>query len=539
MADKSQHIASATTTIVEMPDEDASSTKSDKLDAPSPPPPPYSIYTPLQKWAIVSLVMVAGIFSPITANSYMPAIPAVAESLGVTIQKINLSVTVFMILQAVTPTIWGSLCDSVGRRPVYLACLLIYIGSSLGLAFTETYAGLMVLRCVQAAGSASVVALGSGTIGDLAPPKERGGYMGIYSLGAMLGPCIGPLAGGLLADRWDWHAIFFFLTAFSGIVFVLMVVCLPETLRSVVGNGSIQPTSFINRSVLSIFLSRRKSSSSDLAAAEASLAPPKRRSFNPFASLVMFREKDVALILAWNSVLYSLFYAIITSTSSSLKDKYNLSESALGLCYLSVGGGMIAASACNGPRLNRDYRLVARRHEEKKAAERAEAGEKEKVVPQDHNDLTGFPIESARLRSLPYAIVLMLVVTIIYGWTVEKQVHLAVPLICQFGAGFASMIQFTSISTLLVDLFPGASASATAANNLARCLLGAGATAVIDPIIAKMGVGWAFTMLSLICVIFLPTLVLEWFYGQKFRQDRADRQAKAKREKEARQKDVV
>ncbi|GAA5828306.1 hypothetical protein JCM11251_006187 [Rhodosporidiobolus azoricus] len=531
MSDEAQQALAAETMVVDASEKSAAAAS----------PPPYSIYTPLQKWAIVSLVMVAGIFSPITANSYMPAIPAVADSLGVTIQKINLSVTVFMILQAITPTIWGSLCDSAGRRPVYLACLLIYIGSSLGLAFTDSYAGLMVLRCVQAAGSASVVALGSGTIGDIAPPKERGGYMGIMSLGAMLGPCIGPLAGGLLAERWDWHAIFFFLAAFSGVIFVLMLVFLPETLRVIVGNGSHPPTALINRSLFSLFRSRRSADvAASLSLAGPTRAPPKRRSFNPFASLVMFREKDVALILSWNSVLYSLFYAIITSTSSSLKDKYNLSESALGLCYLSVGGGMIAASACNGPRLNCDYRIVTKRHEAKKAElQEAEEEKEEKPAALDENDLRNFPIEKARLRSLPYAIILMLAVTITYGWTVEKRVHLAVPLICQFGAGFASMTQFTSISTLLVDLFPGASASATAANNLARCLLGAGATAVIDPIIARMGVGWAFTMLSLICVACLPSLVCEWVYGERFRHERAERQEKAKRDKEAQAKGLV
>lgn len=86
----------------------------------------------------------------------------------------------------------------------------------------------------------------------------------------------------------------------------------------------------------------------------------------------------------------------------------------------------------------------------------------------------------------------MLVVSIVYGWTVEKGVHLSVPLICQFGSGFASMTQFTSISTLLIDLFPKSSASATASNNLVRCLMGAGATAVIDPIIARMGNGARF-----------------------------------------------
>lgn len=80
-----------------------------------------------------------------------------------------------------------------------------YIGASIGLANTHVYWLLVVLRCIQASGSASVIAIGSGTIGDLAPPAERGGFMGAFSLGPMLGPAIGPVIGGLLAGSFGWQ----------------------------------------------------------------------------------------------------------------------------------------------------------------------------------------------------------------------------------------------------------------------------------------------------------------------------------------------
>lgn len=47
-----------------------------------------------------------------------------------------------------------------------------------------------------------------------------------------------------------------------------------------------------------------------------------------------------------------------------------------------------------------------------------------------------------------------------------------------------------SIQTLMVDMFPGRSASIMASNNLVRCLFGAGATVIIDPALEKLGVGW-------------------------------------------------
>lgn len=58
--------------------------------------------------------------------------------------------------------LWGLLSDRLGRRPIFLACLLVLSTACIGLALVPTsdYWLLMLLRCVQAAGSASTVALG-------------------------------------------------------------------------------------------------------------------------------------------------------------------------------------------------------------------------------------------------------------------------------------------------------------------------------------------------------------------------------------------
>lgn len=85
---------------------------------------------------------------------------------------------------------WGPIADSYGRRPVFLACLTVLCGSCIGLALvpTSAYWLLMLLRCLQAAGSASTTTTGAGVIGDIAIPAERGGFFGIYSLGPLVIP---------------------------------------------------------------------------------------------------------------------------------------------------------------------------------------------------------------------------------------------------------------------------------------------------------------------------------------------------------------
>ena len=83
---------------------------------------------------------------------------------------------------------WGTLSDRLGRRPIFMACMVVLCGACIGLARvpTNAYWLLMVLRCLQAAGSASTVALGAGVIGDIATRAERGGFFGLYSIGPMV-----------------------------------------------------------------------------------------------------------------------------------------------------------------------------------------------------------------------------------------------------------------------------------------------------------------------------------------------------------------
>ncbi|GAA5851096.1 hypothetical protein JCM5353_000227, partial [Sporobolomyces roseus] len=179
----------------------------------------------------------------------------------------------------------------------------------------------------------------------------------------------------------------------------------------------------------------------------------------------------------------------------------------------------------NGPRMTKDYKYVERRMQEKKKEAMAEDTIDTMVEgkKKDLNDLSSFPIEQARFRSLPYYFAALMCVNISYGWLVNFSVHLSAPLIMQFFIGLTVTSMFNMSSTLMVDLYPGQGASATAANNLYRCLAGAGTTAFIDPLINTMGVGWAFTFLCLLNCCFLPLVWLEVKNGMRWRQERADR----------------
>ncbi|KAI0778343.1 MFS general substrate transporter [Trametes elegans] len=476
---------------------------------------PYSVYNAHEKWFIVAVAAFAALFSPLTANIYFPAIPTIAAAFHESVELINLTVTVYMIVQGISPMFWGTLSDRWGRRPMFIGCMIVLSLACVGLALvpTNAYWLLMVLRCVQAAGSASTVALGAGVIADIAAPAERGSFFGMWNIGPMVGPCIGPVLGGVLADHLGWRSIFWFLCIAAGVCAVIMVLLLPETLRAIVGNGSIPPPKGYRPLIPLI--------GRTAADAEHSEKQPPRGFANP---LVLFTYPDVSLLLLFNALVYAVFYGVTATISTLFQPTYPfLTETDTGLCFLAIGGGMLVGGVVTGEILDREYQRVKRR-----LTRQAEADPEKKVRPEDVTKEEHFPIEYARLRLMPVFFAVYVAACIGYGWCLQAKVNIAGPLILQIAIGWTCVSIMNCAQTLLVDLAPTHGSAITACNNLVRCSLGAVCVSVIDLMLKALGTGWTYVLLSGICVVFSPILWALIRYGPIWRgKRRARRQAAA------------
>lgn len=113
------------------------------------------------------------------------------------------------------------------------------------------------------------------------------------------------------------------------------------------------------------------------------------------------------------------------------------------------------------------------------------------TIPLPKTTMQDFPIEKSRLRSSWWIVSIFILCTSLYGFSLRLN-HLAPPLILQFIIAFTQTILFSFNSAIVIDLYPGASASATAVNNLVRCSFGAVGVAIVDVCVGKLGVEWAF-----------------------------------------------
>lgn len=112
----------------------------------------YSVFTRSQKRSILFLVCFAATFSTLSSFIFFPAITPLAKSLHTTVGKINLSVTSYMIMSAITPSLIGNAADISGRRPLFLVSLTTYFVANIGLAVQGSFPALSLLRMLQSAG---------------------------------------------------------------------------------------------------------------------------------------------------------------------------------------------------------------------------------------------------------------------------------------------------------------------------------------------------------------------------------------------------
>ncbi|KAJ8127926.1 hypothetical protein O1611_g5710 [Lasiodiplodia mahajangana] len=457
-------------------------------------PKPYSSITKSRLRRLQLLLGLATITSPLTANIYFPLLPLLRQHFDTSAQAINLTLTIYIIFQGISPVIFGPLSDYYGRRPMFLITLLLYAVGNLGLSLNDrSYAALLVLRSVQSLGASAAYAISFGVVADLCHSSERGRMLGPINMALNLGSCIGPIAGGAVAYKSQSYAwVFYSLVIVGVILFVGVGLFLPETARNLVGDGS-DPSRFNNWQLSWVQLIRQhiKRDRTDQQKVKTGLPGQREnesttRNYTFKIFLDCFRiifHKDTILALWIHGSFYLAGYGFLTALPD-IYTNYGFNELYVGLAYLPRGIGIIASNYSTGRIMDHNYRITAK-----------EIGWTTDKATGD--DLFRFPIEKARTRWSYWMLAISTGGMIGYGWAVQSRVHIAVPLILQFLEGFWITFFYTTYSALLVDSFPQSPSTAAAATSVTRTVLAAAGVAILQPLVDAAGRGWYFTLLGL------------------------------------------
>ena len=196
---------------------------------------------------------------------------------------------------------------------------------------------------------------------------------------------------------------------------------LPETLRAIVGDGSI-PAGWIYTQPISLIGRHRGTETS-------SERPARKPLKNP---LLMFAYPEIFVLLIFNGTLYAVMYGVTASLSVIFENVYPyLNRTEIGLCFIPMGLGMLVGSLLSGRAMDYYHKKI------RDDLIRQSLTDSEKLVdPGAIEKDPSFPMEKARLQILPWVVFVYTTCVIGYGWALQSRVTVAVPLILQFISKF-------------------------------------------------------------------------------------------------------
>lgn len=131
---------------------------------------------------------------------------------------------------AVGPLFWNPLSRTLGRRPVYLAGSLTFMGACVWMALSPSYISFVLARVFAGMSGAWSQTVPPATIAEIYPKEVRGSKMSAFAVAVVIAPAVAPVFGALIGERGTWNDMFWFILGLAGLQFVLLFVFVPETL---------------------------------------------------------------------------------------------------------------------------------------------------------------------------------------------------------------------------------------------------------------------------------------------------------------------
>ncbi|MCK6264019.1 multidrug effflux MFS transporter [Vibrio sp. ZSDE26] len=162
---------------------------------------------------------------------YLPALPAISESLLVSQAQVQTLVTLFLIGFGASQLFYGPLSDAIGRRPVFLFGQGIYLlGTVVCFRFSDQFEWLEIGRLLQGLGAGSASVLGRSVLRDSYEGAQFTKALSYLSITASILPIVSPVIGGAIAFHFGWQAVFSFVLVYLCAIYILGWLILPETL---------------------------------------------------------------------------------------------------------------------------------------------------------------------------------------------------------------------------------------------------------------------------------------------------------------------
>lgn len=190
-------------------------------------PAPAALSPAFAAWVLALLMGL----QPVTTDLMLPALPALAADLHAPMAPVQLTMAALILAFGLAQLVWGPVADRVGRRPVLLTGLALYVLASAGAALASQVMAVVGWRALQGAAMSAAVVCARAMVRDLYEPREGAMVMARALTGLGVLAIASPVIGGALVAGFGWRAAVVAMGVAGAALAVFIAVRLPETAR--------------------------------------------------------------------------------------------------------------------------------------------------------------------------------------------------------------------------------------------------------------------------------------------------------------------
>ena len=176
---------------------------------------------------IVTLILLAGI-AALAMNIFLPSLPGMADHFQTDYRLMQLSVALYLAVNALLQLVMGPISDNLGRRPVILGGMALFLVATLGCIFASNIYLFLTFRMMQATIVVAMV-LSRAIVRDMVPQDQAASMIGYVTMGMAVVPMVGPAIGGVLDGLFGWQAGFWLVFGLGVAILALVWADLGET----------------------------------------------------------------------------------------------------------------------------------------------------------------------------------------------------------------------------------------------------------------------------------------------------------------------
>ncbi|KAK2018362.1 major facilitator superfamily transporter, partial [Colletotrichum eremochloae] len=443
------------------------------------PDNPYN-WPPLRKISISVIVSFGQLVTLMSTSMMAAALGRISHDLGIDESTTQITFSIFILGLAFAPFPIASFSEMYGRKPVWLFCNAFYVLWNALCPVGRLPALMVVGRFLAGSGASVGITLTGPIMADMYHKEDHGRSLAIATFVPYLGPALGPVVGGIITQKLDWPWLFYILSIFNAVIWVVGLVLVRE-------------------SYTPVLLARKRKA----AAATSGSISPGPTSFRVAASkmaanlrrpMQLLWQRPIIQVIALIMALNFGVYCLLLSTFATLWiNRYGQSEFISTLHYIAVSVGTTVATQVGGRFMDWIF------------------------AKQKARSPSGSTSPEFRVPCLVPPVILIPVGLFWYGWAAEVGAHWAI-----VDAGVAvfvcgSFLLAQAMLAYLLDEFSHA-ASANAASRMLSNVLGFVFPIFAPQLFARLGYGWGNSMLAFLFIgLGCPVPLLLWVWGARLR----------------------